>query len=394
MLASKRVRIPLLDIIMGVICIFPITTPLIQEDAVLNKIIFTFTFAVLLLRLFTSPMRRSTLFWLLVITVHYVFVIANTVFPMENINLLVYFPFFLLYTYFVRDHAGAILNWFARHKRYLLLVLLLWTGIIGVSAFLPSCYYLGEGNAYYFGSFCGTIFRLGPAAVFIQILALVYQRCFKRSAVIALHILPMYCYFMGSSRAYMVVGLCIFLVSWYYFCKRRLFFWVSVIPLTAVAVLLLMVGSIGDKILYTLDESHYGDFWFRITSSRSLLWANLLKSWKAENLLNKCFGAGLNYSYSVINRWAHNDFFEILCSFGVFGVMQYCLGMWSLLKRRGSAKKMPWVVAVLVFSAWFFNACTNMHYTYICAMLSYPFMVFIARYDPNDSKNLEKCEKG
>lgn len=377
--SSTKIRLSLTDIFMGAICLFPIAT-LLQDEGIINKLLFAFVLAVLLFRIVTGTMKRKTFFWLAILTVHYVYVVIKTDFPLDNLNLLFYFPFFMLYTYFMTDHSKRIMDWFATHKGFMEAVLYVWSGLVLFSAFLPSSYHIKEGGAYYFGSFCGNIFRLGPTAMFIQILALVYQRLFHKRWAIAFSILPMFCYFSGSSRTYLVIGLCIFVVSWFYFCKTRKGFWQSIVPITLGALAIASVASIGEKIMYTLDENNYGDFWFRITSSRSELWAEILAAWSKENTIHKLLGTSLNFSYDAAGLWAHNDFLEIACSFGLFGVLQYCLSMGDLLRRKGQERKMHVIVALCVFLVWFFNAFTNMHYTYFCAVLSFPFLVFAAKY--------------
>lgn len=364
---------------MGAICMFPIAT-LLQDEGIINKLLFAFVLGVLLFRIVTGTMKRKTFFWLAILVAHYVYVLIITTFPLRNLNLLFYFPFFLLYTYFMTDNSKKIMDWFASHEGFLKTVLYVWSGLVLISAFLPSSYHIKEGGAYYFGSFCGNIFRLGPTALFIQILALVYQRLFQKRSAMAFSILPMYCYFIGSSRTYLVVGLCVFVVAWFYFCKTRKVFWQSVIPIAIVLLTLTSVAAIGEKIMYTLDENNYGDFWFRITSSRSEIWSEILLAWNKESLIHKVLGTSLNFSYDAAGLWAHNDFLEIAVSFGLFGVLQYCLSMGNLLRSKGQEDKMHFVVAMCVFLVWFFNAFTNMHYTYFCAVLSFPLLVFAAKH--------------
>lgn len=313
---------------------------------------------------------------LLILAVNYIYAFLHTKFPMQNSNLLYYFPFYLVYTYFMCDNSETVLNWFVRRKKFVTAVVIIWTALVGVSVFLPSSYYVKEGGAQYFGSFVRSIFRLGPSAVFIQVLAILMQIKHQNKKAIWFHLLPMYSYFMGSSRSYLVVGVCLLLVAWYMFCDRKMKFYLSLIPMALAVVILVSITSMGEKIAHTLDPDQYGDFWFRVTSSRSEIWEYTLYIWQTRSRWSsKLLGADLNFGYIVVGHWAHNDFIEILGSFGLVGIAQYLISILVLFKPQKRKKRMPFIIGLLLLIAWLFNAFFNMHYVYFCAMLSYPLLV-------------------
>ena len=132
-------------------------------------------------------------------------------------------------------------------------------------------------------------------------------------------IVPLYCYFSGSSRTYLVIGIALFTIAWYWYGAKKKVFYGTLIPMIAVGTFLLWHSSIGTKVLYTLDDSNYGDFWYRITSSRSLLWYMDIEKFKKEPLVNLIFGAGIEFATKTSGLWAHNDFIEIICSYGFVG---------------------------------------------------------------------------
>ena len=320
-------------------------------------------------------MKRKTVALLVWLVVQYLFVLYHTEFPLINANLLFYYPFFLMYTYFMNDNADRVRTWLTERKNYIYTIVVLWSIIVGVSIFVPSCYYVKEGSASYFGSWAGDIFRLGPAVMFVQILVIVLQVMHKQKYALAYMMIPMYCVLMGSSRTYLVISGLLFVISWYISCKKKLHFWLALLPMVGLFVLVILNSSMGQKILYTLDESQYGDFWFRLTSSRSVLWADSLNEWNRLPILNRLLGCDINFTNKVTGRWAHNDFIEILCSFGVVGVILYIAVMWSMLKKNWNGICLPWVIKSSAIMVWLFNAFFNMHYVYFCAMLSYPFLV-------------------
>lgn len=373
MLSKRTIRITLTDLYLGVICIFPVTTT-VENGGVVNKVLFAVLIALHLGMMCCKRLTKQTVVLLFLLVGNYALAVVNTTFPVENINLLFYFPFYLMYTYFMCDNANTVVDWFRSHKSYLYAIVLVWTFLVGISIFVPHCYYTKEGGNLYFGSFCQTIFRLGPSAVFIQVLALMLQMFFQKKGAVVFHLIPMYCYLMGSSRTYLVIGVCLFIIAWYLFCKRKRIFYCTLVPFLAVILILVSVSAMGDKIAYTLDENQYGNFWFRITSSRSVLWEIDILAWTKESFLCKLFGSGIDFTYEVSGRWGHNDFIEILCSFGIVGILQYVYSIGHLL-RNGGRKRIPFIVGFCMVMTWLFNAFFNMHYVYFSAMLCYPFLV-------------------
>lgn len=375
----KKTRVSLTDLYMGIICLFPVMT-ILGDEGVVNKILFVLLFSLHIGMLFSHPIKKRTFYSLFVLVISYIYVLYSTKFPLVNINMLVYFPFFLLYTYFMCDHGERVISWFFKNELFVHTTIVVWSIVVGVSIFLPGCYYSKAGGIY-FGSFCESIFRLGPSAVFIQTLIILSQVLYNKRNSIFYMVIPMYCYLMGSSRTYLVIGFLAFIISWYITCRKRAIFWLTVIPLSLVVLLLIGGSALGEKIAYTLDNTRYGDFWFRITSSRNIIWESDLAAWQETPLLNKFFGNGLNFTFEVMGLWAHNDFIEILCSFGILGLLQYIRSIYYLYKNSYANTKIPFSIKVCALMVWLFNAFFNMHYVYFCAMLCYPFLLLgIKRY--------------
>lgn len=368
-------RVTLLDLYLGVICLFPIAT-MLKDGGVLNKLLFALLLVLHICIFFSGPIKKRTLLCLILLIFNYIFMLCSTKFPLGNYNLLAYFPFFLLYTYFMCDNRERVIRWFSRNRRFVSAIMMVWSVLAGISVFVPGCYQVREGGRLYFGSFCKDIFRLGPSAVFIQILTILSLALHGKKRGIGYMILPMYCYLMGSSRTYLVIGFLLLVIAWYMVCSKKAVFWGTILPLSLLMLLLVTISAMGDKIAYTLDDTQYGDFWFRITSSRSRLWTQYLKAWMDVPIQNKLFGNDLEFTYDVAQRWAHNDFIELLCSFGILGLLQYLYAVRLLYKRSYGGVRMPFFVRMCVWLVWLFNAFFNMHYVYFCTMLSYPFLLF------------------
>ena len=367
-------RFTLTDAYLYLICLFPVMTTL-TGGGIGNKVLFLLLLFLHLVLFFSRPVKRRTLTVLILLAGNYAFMLAFTDFPLRNYNLLAYYPFFLMYTCFSGDNGKMLLRWLSRHREFVLLVIVGWCGITGISMFLPGCYQIREGGKLYFGSFCKDIFRLGPSAVFVQILILLRMTLHEKKTSIVFMAVPMACYLMGSSRTYLVVGFFLLVIGWYLICGNRKLFWGTILPLSMAVLLLVCMSALGNKIAYTLDEGQYGDFWYRITSSRSYLWEQYLRAWWKTPLLNKLFGNHLEFTLAVAERWAHNDFLELLCSFGVLGVIQYCAVLRRLFATCWNGKSVPRLMRICTVMVWLFNALFNMHYVYFCAMLGYPLLV-------------------
>lgn len=374
MLDSITVCFSLPDVYLGVICLFPIATTL-RDGTAVNKLLFLLLLGLQLCMFLSRPIRKRTLAALVLMAFNYGFMLLCTDFPLRNYNLLAYYPFFLMYTYFIWDNRKEVLSWLSGHGGYLLSVVLCWCLMVSVSALMPGCYQVREGGGRYFGSFCKDIFRLGPSAVFVQVLVILLMTLHGRRWAFFFMAVPMYCYLMGSSRTYLVIGLLLFVIGWYLLCGGGGRFWGTVIPLGCAVGLLMSVSALGGKIAYTLDENQYGDFWYRITSSRSYLWGQYWKAWLETPLVNKLLGNHLEFTQITANRWAHNDFIEITCSFGLLGLGHYLYAVRLQFRQGRKGAAIPRVLRLSAGLVWLFNALFNMHYVYFCAMLSYPFLL-------------------
>ena len=363
----------LTDAYFCIICFFPIATTL--GVGALNKILFILVLALQLWMFLARPIKKRTLRAMAVLAGNYLFMLRCTDFPLSNRNLLAYYPFFLLYTWFFWDNRQRVLRWFSGKGAFLAGIIRIWCALVLLSALFPGSYQIREGGGRYFGSFCRDIFRLGPSAVFIQVLVILRMTLHGRKRAFFLMAVPMGCYLTGSSRTYLVIGFFLLLIGWYLYCGSRRRFWGTLLPLCLLVLALISRSALGGKIAYTLDEGQYGDFWYRITSSRSYLWRRYLTAWQTVPPLNKLLGNHLEFTLRTADRWAHNDFIEILCSFGLLGLGQYLRTIRFQFRQFRAGSRIPWMLRLCAGMVWLFNAMFNMHYVYFCAMLSYPLLL-------------------
>lgn len=369
------------DLIVKIICVFPILTSLINQSNII-KIVFVFLFLSCIMVWINNGIKRRTCAGLIVLVVHYVYVVMHTkIYPEQGLNLFFYYPFSIIFMMIVTDYKEELVDALIKNKSYVRTMMKIWTVIVGISIFIPTCYYVKEGGTRFFGSFARTIFRLGPSALFIMSIVAVSMTIYNRKKDIKYAIVPMYCFFMGSSRTYLLVGLLVFVVLWYWYCQKKKYFYLSLIPLVIAALVVVFNTSIGDKIMYTLDKNQYGDFWFRITSSRSLIWNLDIKAWKQEGILNRIFGSGFFFTHFVAGLWSHNDFIELLCSVGIFGLVSFLTFHLKMVKLLCFSEiKIPVAIIISCLMSWLFNAFFNMYYVYFCAFLAFPVLLLAVNY--------------
>ena len=103
------------------------------------------------------------------------------------------------------------------------------------------------------------------------------------------------------------------------------------------------------------------------TSNRSIIYATIFKKWStSNNILNLLFGYGLAGSVVLTgDSLAHNDWFELLSSFGLTGVFTYLFLFYSAVKTGLTEEWMSdkrILMLTLVFM-WFFITLVSMWYT-------------------------------
>lgn len=278
-------KVDAFDIYMKLICLLPISTLFQSYIESINKIIILIVF-ILQIAIITKNKLNKKIFVLLMISlVNYLFTLFNT----ENLvfsNAIIYFINWMIYVVFVIQNKVRFTEWFIQNKKYLSVIITIWSTLVFISIFLPSSYYDKEAGASYFSSFTGSIFRLAPTALFVMSLALILITVFEDRKAILFCLIPLYCGAMGSSRTYFVIILLVFLMCVMSWCKTKKQFLLMLLPIIIGVVVLYFHSSLSLKVQYTLNANQYGDFWYRITSSRSVIWSKVLSAFEKSSLYN------------------------------------------------------------------------------------------------------------
>lgn len=384
-------RINIRNLYYRTMLLFPITTLFQLYFDNINKILFGFLFALQLLLLLKNKKIFNWVIILLMIAV-FSYNLFITHGALYNSNELFYYPFaiiFLIYSSFTIDE---VYDYFKNDKKYIKFIIVSWSILVFVSIFLGSSWTSGWGGGRYFGSFCQSIWRLAPTAVFICCLSIAYMNILNKKKYFYFLIIPMFCFLMGGSRTYLIVGILIFLLGWYYFSKTKRIFLLSLIPILFVLIILIGKSTMMDKFnAVTYSKNSYFDFWGTITSGRSIFWEKDILVFRNADLINKLLGNGLNFIYEVNYNaigdriWAHNDFIQCLVSHGIVGLILYCTAIVKVIKNIFS-KKYSAIPILLIILIWGLNAFFNMFYTYFCSILSFIYLIVAIKCVPDKNK--------
>lgn len=303
-------------------------------------------------------------------------------------NMLFYFPFILLYFCFIRLNATFAMGFIKTHKTYVDVVLLIWNTMVFVSLFLSSSY-VYEGETQGFVSFAGTTFLLSSMAIYAFILAAIQFFNHRKPVYLLGLVMPSLCILMGTTRTYLVVLLCAWLVFIYSMLNDKS----KAVPIFAIIgilfVFIVVASPVSDKFVSTMDRSSSlnMDPLEAFTSGRSVFWSYDIKAIFEDNPFTIVFGHGVNWIF-ILNRaefhnplWAHNDFIQILSDYGLVGLALYVWAFYALFRDVMRYRSISPVIIAILVSMWVFNAFFNMFYTYFCAALSYPFYLFLVSRD-------------
>ena len=290
-------------------------------------------------------------------------------------NEIAYYIIFGFYVLYFLNSMDKLPTYIERYKKYMLFICSLWHVVVLISIPFPSSW-----NGKIFQSFAGDTFRLAPSAMLIMGISLLFVVYFKKKYV-GFSFLPFLSIILGSSRTYMAVGLALMVLILYFSIRRRITYLGVLLVFGVAALVIIMNSAMGDKILGGFEHNEYLDPLAQFTSGRSNFWKDNLDAFAAQPWHNKLLGCGYNFvrQQSVTDLrpqgiWAHNDFIQVLLTFGYVGLATYLCLVVALFKRIFT-RKVPFVVKFSMLFIWFFNAMFNMVYTYMCATISLYLMV-------------------
>lgn len=374
------------DFFWRLVLLFPITTLVQKYFGAINQLLFAAVFILLLYLVFRSGIIKIEAFILICIMVfNHAYAFANTIFPVKNSNTLYYFAFWVMYYILITAKLDELKKFIFEEEKYVCCIIKICCAMIFVSMLLPSSYASG-----YFESFTGNSSRTCPVAVLVLTLILVAVKLYRKKKYMFYVVFPMFCFFMGDSRTYLGVGLMLCLIVLYYFFDNKRHFYYSLIPMALLVLLIVISSSIMNRFKNSLDYagntlSKYYDFWGVLTSGRSVFWVDMLDAYWNTDWIHKLLGNGFHFVYTVRNFWAHNDFIQLLLTFGIIGLLTY---LWTIRRMINKIlvhrNRYPHYIIWLMVLIWLINCFFNMFYVYMCALLPFPIMLIAVDSDIND----------
>ena len=309
----------------------------------------------------------------------------NTEGRLDNPNVPMYYAFWFIYSLTILNDIDGWKETIIENRVFVMFFTKLWCIVIGIFMFLPMWYRDNDGSRGFVG-FTGVEVasggnRLCPVALLMLTMIYLCVNIYKEKEMMFFSIPCIYTFFMGGSRTYFAVGCALAVLLLYDFFPKKRYFYMSIIPIAMIGMSLVSISTMGSRIEgNTWTKDSYGDFWYVLTSGRSVFWVKMLTAFSNQNLFHKLLGNGHNFTILTGGHWAHNDYIEILCTYGVVGLICYLKAVFNVFNRilhKANVTVIAWVISIFI---WAFNAFFNMFYTYLCAELALPFMLLALRY--------------
>lgn len=382
-----------------ILLLFPITSLLKTKIASLNLVLTGVTVLLFFLYYFFKRFHFQQLMIALFIVGTFLLNVTKWGFHYYENNMLFYFPFLLLFFELIKLEKDEFLALFRSKKKYVDAILLIWNLVVFISFFMSSSY-IYEGETKGFVSFAGTTFLLCPTAIYVFAISLVQYQLHGKYIYLGSFFISSLCVLLGSSRTYLAVLLCAWLLFIYIKLNNKKTFPYIVVLGVCFFVLIVLASPISEKFLNTANRANTGmDPLEAFTSGRSVFWSydvlNIFKSKPFELI----FGHGvnwlfnLNYAYFGNPLWAHNDFIQILSDYGLLGLCIYLWAFGSLVRNLLKDCHIPALPIFFLVFMWLFNAFFNMFYTYFCASLSLPFFCLALRWESQFGHSFRENDK-
>ena len=301
-----------------------------------------------------------------------------------NLKDLIYFSTFILFCTVIFDkvYFEEISNKLKNSQKLIKKILYLSNIIILISSISSNGYYMKWGeNVKYFKGFTVMPQVMAGASLYLIILTMYYLKDRKfKGWEFCLFIIPVISVFATGSRTYLLpIVILIAIISYYRFgIKRAILGGIILLP---IMLMIFKETSIYGKFIYVLNFEYSDSIISKLTSGRSDVWEACYYHYINEyNILEKIVGTSfdnvyrINYKYTGMNIWAHNDIVNTMISSGAIGMLLYSISFGnivSFMKKLQISK----IIRFLFIFLYFFILMTNGLFTYITTLLS--MLIFI-----------------
>lgn len=155
---------------------------------------------------------------------------------------------------------------------------------------------------------------------------------------------------------------------------------VLIIAVAAIAVWVKDLVLSDDYLLRRYEQTLEGN-----TSGRDIIYSTMWNMWSGtDNIVNLLFGYGYNgtFLYSPMQKFAHNDWLEILVDFGLLGALFYAAIFISFARLYFRLDRgYPRLACIAIVSIWFMKTLYSMGFTdQTLALMSIPFGCLFGGY--------------
>lgn len=377
-----RKKIDINAVIFNLIVLFSITM-IIQGIPIfdsINKLAISILLILLTIKNIKIKINKKTFIIFFITGLLYIFSIYFTEGKIENINMLFYFGLWVLFFRYLHDNYEVFTNLIKKREKFIVSIIKIWNLIIFISFFFSFSYTYTWGDGYYFKSFADGEHRLASSCIFIASLVWCVVQNSNNKKMLIYIILPIVSIYLSGARTYLGVILIFIGVIYYIMCSKKIYFFITILPIGIALIALIQFTPMADKITTTTQEGYYG-LLASITSGRSIFWVADINAYNELPIINKLVGNGYNFVYDVneiaigSRIYAHNDIINIMLNYGLIGVIIYLYVFLNFSNLILKKYKLHGIKVWGYYTIWFFNAMFNMVYVYICAMFALPFIL-------------------
>lgn len=341
-------------------------------DFVGKAVLVIMLFSLLILFCIKRQDKSSWLILALTAAMH-IFEFAYPVSQKETFTTYLMYAVWVIFFLYLQNNYGSFFDAANKQQAAINSTVIIWEIIVIVSAFFPSSYEHTWGEGSYFISFSNTSFELAPAASLVFAFVIFCYACDgnARKAVL-LSAVPVVCSFASGSRTYLVVIALEVLILAMMIIKSKLALIAFIVIALIAGIGLLSMTNIWTKFANAFQYSNNSSsFWSVFTSGRDAFWRADMDAFGKGGMVNQLFGYGFSYVYEVNesvfgNRiYAHNDFINILLTFGWAGLIPYFFAFGKCVLMLGRQMERGFLFSILAI--WLFNAVFNMTYVYMNA---------------------------
>lgn len=389
----REYRLNIHDLMMTLILFSPIAMLLQRQlDAVNRIVVGGILICIVLCLIMGKYLKRKTFAIILLGAGVFIYSLLNINRTYFSVNMLFYYPLWVLYLFYSVDSNKEMCGAFLRCKKVARTVIWTWSILVLISFVLPSSYSHGD-----FHSFAQGNFRFAPTVIFMAALIWTYSGFFQERKYMLFMVVPFVSMIATGSRTYTVILLLMMVLAFYNYFEKKRYFWVMLVPVVFLVVDVLAGSQFIVKFQRAMSNAYARDPLAAFTSNRSVFWAGELKLFNSAGIIEKLIGGGLTSSYvknvMVTGQaiWAHNDFLEVLNAHGIIGLLiyVYCfIHAYSFFRKKYS---FTWIQASVFLICCCFNAFFNGLYVYTTAMLSIPFLAYAVTIDFSAIRVKEKA---